>query len=164
MRIYALKTAPAFEAALLTGLRLAGPTTPYLEPIGEFARSLGTAFQILNDLGDWQPDRHNKLIAAGDVLGGRPTVLSALALEGLTGKSRRRLEGLAATVPASDDTVHEIGQLYRAAGVFDKAGALIRQYELAAREVAKQLNPPELRRLLEYLIEMVLSAGARPND
>ena len=29
---------------------------------------------FLNDLKDWQPDRHNKLLAGGDVFGGRPTV------------------------------------------------------------------------------------------
>ena len=32
LKIYALKTAPAFEAALAIGLRLAGPTEPPLPP------------------------------------------------------------------------------------------------------------------------------------
>src|SRR5438067_12533477 len=32
---------------------------------------LGVAFQILNDLCDWQGDRHNKLAAAGQVAAGR---------------------------------------------------------------------------------------------
>jgi geranylgeranyl diphosphate synthase, type II len=156
LRIYALKTAPAFEAALLTGLRLAGPTEAYLEPIGKFARSLGTAFQIINDLGDWQPDRHNKLVAAGDVIGGRPTLLWALARESLSGKDLKRLEALAEDVPATEETVRQIGRLYRQAGVFDKAGDFVRQCELSAREVAEKLDPPELRRLLVYLIETVL--------
>jgi geranylgeranyl diphosphate synthase type II len=156
LRIYALKTAPAFEAALLTGLRLAGPTDSYREPIGQFARALGTAFQILNDLGDWQPDRHNKLVAAGDVSGGRPTVLWALALEGLSEKSRERLETLAATVPATEETIREVELLYREAGVFDKAADLVGQYESSAQEIAEKLEPAELRRLLEYLIETVL--------
>jgi geranylgeranyl diphosphate synthase, type II len=160
LRIYALKTAPAFEAALLTGLRMAGPTHTYLEPIGQFARSLGTAFQIINDLADWQPDRHNKLVAAGDVIGGRPTLLWALARESLSGKDLKRLEALAAAVPATDETVRQIGRLYRQAGVFDKAGDFIRQCEMSAREVAEKLDPPELRRLLGYLIEMVLKRPA----
>ncbi|HEV2970241.1 MAG TPA: polyprenyl synthetase family protein [Pirellulales bacterium] len=164
LRIYALKTAPAFEAALLTGLRLAGPTESYRGPIGEFARSLGTAFQILNDLGDWQPDRHNKLVAAGDVTGGRPTVLWALALEGLSIKSRRRLETLTEAIPATEETVGQIAGLYREAGVFDKAGELIREYESSARKVAEQLEPSELRRLLEYLIETVLKRSPLPPE
>ncbi len=91
LKIYALKTAPAFEAALYTGVRLAGPANELIEPIGQFARNLGIAFQIINDLNDWLGDRHNKLSAAGDVIGGRPTVLWALALEGLSPEKRARV-------------------------------------------------------------------------
>ena len=99
LRIYALKTAPAFEAALHTGLRLAGPTEHYLQPIAQFARDLGIAFQIINDLNDWIGDNHNKLRAAGDVIGGRPTLQWALALEGLATDKCSRLEKLAGEVP-----------------------------------------------------------------
>ncbi len=99
LKIYALKTAPAFEAALFSGLRLAGPADKYVEPIKQFARNLGVAFQILNDLNDWDGDDHNKLLAGGDVLGGRPTVLWALALEGLNDDRREELRRLVASEP-----------------------------------------------------------------
>ncbi len=95
INIYALKTAPAFGAALYMGARLAGPAEKYAEPMNQFARHLGVAFQIINDLNDWLGDDHNKLAAAGDIIGGRPTVLWALALEGLEPHSRARLELLA---------------------------------------------------------------------
>ena len=72
---------------LFSGVRLAGPADAYAEPIKQFARNLGVAFQILNDLNDWQGDDHNKLSAGGDILGGRPTVLWALALESLPPES-----------------------------------------------------------------------------
>ena len=51
LKIYALKTAPAFGAALYAGARLAGDATLYAEPLAQFAKHLGVAFQILNDLG-----------------------------------------------------------------------------------------------------------------
>jgi len=156
LRIYELKTAPAFEAALLTGLRLAGPIDDYLEPIGRFARALGTAFQIVNDLGDWQPQSHNKRIAGGDIIGGRPTLLWALALEALKGKARKELEALVADGPTGEDSVRRIRELYLEAKVFDKAGELIEQCEVSAREVADTLKPLELRRLLLNLIAIVL--------
>ncbi len=164
LHIYALKTAPAFEAALLTGLRLAGPTDQYLEPISEFSRSLGVAFQILNDLADWQPDRHNKLVAAGDVAGGRPTVLWALALEGLTGARGMELAKLAAEAPATEESIRQIRRLYREANVFDKAERLIGEYRETARKAATAIEPRELRRLLMYLIEVVLRRPAIPID
>src|SRR5437868_7943518 len=91
LKIYALKTAPAFEAALYTGARLAGSAEKYVEPIKQFARNLGVAFQILNDLNDWEGDDFNKLAAGGDALGGRPTVLWALALEGLSSANQEEL-------------------------------------------------------------------------
>ena len=69
LAIYALKTSPAFEAALYCGARLAGPVDDYGEPLRQFARHLGVAFQILNDLNDWHGDSYNKLSAGSDALG-----------------------------------------------------------------------------------------------
>ncbi len=158
--IYALKTAPAFDAALLTGLRLAAPIEPYVKLIGEFARNLGVAFQIRNDLGDWETDDHNRLIATGDVLGGRPTLLWALACEGLDAADRARLDALAARQPTTESTVRQIGRLYHAAEVFDKAERLVAEYEEQARAVAAAIEPAQLRRLLRYLIDVVLRPRA----
>ncbi len=162
LKIYALKTAPAFEAAILAGIRLAGPTEPYQEPIKTFARNLGVAFQILNDLNDWRGDRNNKLSHGGDILGGRPTVLWALALEGLASQQQAELQELIEDqrIPA-DERIGRVRQLYLTADVFDKARRLIDKHEQRAADVANQLQPPELQRLFRYLIEAVLE---RPDD
>jgi geranylgeranyl pyrophosphate synthase len=71
LQIYALKTSPAFEAALYAGLRMAGPVGQYEEMIPAFSRHLGVGFQILNDLKDWQGDQNNKLVAGQDALSAR---------------------------------------------------------------------------------------------
>src|SRR5262249_39991688 len=76
LNIYALKTAPAFEAALYCGARLAGPAGRYDEAITQLAMHLGIGFQILNDLQDWRGDDFNKLTLGGDVLPPRPTAPS----------------------------------------------------------------------------------------
>jgi geranylgeranyl pyrophosphate synthase len=157
LKIYALKTAPAFEAALFAGLRLAGPIDQYLEPITQFARNLGVAFQILNDLGDWRGDEHNKLVAAGDVLGGRPTVLWALALEGLNENRRQELVTLVAGNRVTDATVARVRQLYHEGGVFEKASRLVDKYCQRAEAIADEIKPVELRELLYYLIDTVLA-------
>ena len=95
LKIYALKTSPAFEAALTCGIRMAGDVTPYVEAIRTFSRNLGVAFQILNDLNDWIGDTNNKLSLGSDVVGGRPTLLWALALQGLDASDQQRLLELA---------------------------------------------------------------------
>lgn len=161
LKIYALKTSPAFEAAILTGLRLAGPLDGYVEPVKLFARNLGVAFQILNDLGDWQGDSHNKLAAGGDVLGGRPTVLWALALETLRERDRDELLGLANDLSISaEKKIQRVRQLYHEAGVFEKAMRLVEKHQERAEAIADEIQPEELRRLFYYLIDSVLERPA----
>ena len=155
LKIYALKTAPAFEAALYAGVRLAGKADGYSEAVGQFARNLGVAFQILNDLKDWQPDSDNKLTSGGDVLGGRPTVLWALALEALGEPDRQRLE-LLLSQPADASTISLVRSLYESAGVFEKASRLVEKYRERAEAVADEVQPDDFRRLLYYLIDTVL--------
>jgi len=157
LKIYALKTSPAFEAALYTGARLAGDVADYREPIRNFSRHVGVAFQILNDLKDWRGDDDNKLSAGGDVLGGRPTVLWALALEGLNDCDRAELERIATDeqIPV-EKRIRRVRQLYHEADVFEKAEALVDKYQDRAEEIADDIEPDELRRLLYYLIDTVL--------
>lgn len=163
LKIYALKTSPAFEAAILTGLRLAGPLDGYVEPVKLFARNLGVAFQILNDLGDWQGDSHNKLSAGGDVLGGRPTVLWALALESLSEKNRAELLSLAADSSiTAERKITRVRQLYTEAGVFHKAMKLVDKHQQRAEAIADEIEPEELRRLFYYLIDSVLDRPEAP--
>jgi geranylgeranyl pyrophosphate synthase len=165
LKIYALKTAPAFEAALYCGLRLAGPMDNYAEPVARLARHLGIGFQILNDLQDWRGDDFNKLTLGGDVLGGRPTVLWALALEGLESEERRELEHLVATGEATPAVFAQIRNLFEQAGAFTKALVLVEEHRREAQEVADSLSPMALRQLAHHLIATVLeppAATARP--
>ena len=145
LKIYALKTAPAFEAALYCGLRLAGPADKYAEPVAQLAKHFGIAFQILNDLQDWQGDDFNKLTLGGDVLGGRPTVLWALALEGLSDANRRELEQLVAEGEATPAVFKQIRALFQQAGAFAKALKLVDEHRQKAVRVANNLAPEALR-------------------
>ncbi|MCU0873672.1 MAG: polyprenyl synthetase family protein [Pirellulaceae bacterium] len=163
LAIYALKTSPAFEAALYCGARLAGPVDDYGEPLRQFARHLGVAFQILNDLNDWHGDSYNKLLAGSDALGGRPTVLWALALEGLArGEQEELLDLVNEDRQPVAERLERTRQLYQQAGVFEKAYALVDKYQERAAAFADTVAPAELRRLLHYLIETVLEHSAGP--
>ena len=162
LKIYALKTAPAFEAALLAGLRLAGPLDAYRKPIRQFARHLGVAFQILNDLKDWSGDEDNKLASGTDILGGRPTVLWALALETLSEEEQSKLFAFLDEEPANEILLSRIGSLYREADVFHKASQLVDKYQQRAEEIVGQMEIESFRRLLYYLIETVLDRGSTP--
>ncbi len=164
LKVYALKTSPAFEAALYSGIRLAGDASKYAESIRTFCRNLGVAFQILNDLGDWNGDSDNKLSAGGDVLGGRPTVLWALALASLDEAGQAEL---LSTV--TDDCpltplqrIAKVRGLYNASGAFDAASRLVDKHQARAEEVADEIDSEPLRRLLYFLVDTVLERPSEP--
>jgi geranylgeranyl pyrophosphate synthase len=158
MKIYALKTSPAFEAALYSGIRLAGPADQYEKMITDFGRHLGVAFQILNDFKDWQGDSDNKMIAGQDTLAGRPTLLLALALEGLTGGDREELLAIVqGEHPRRDENLlPRVRHLYDKADVFAKAEKLVEKYRARAEAIADEVEPTALRELLYYLVDTVL--------
>lgn len=159
LKIYALKTAPAFEAALYAGARLAGDATPYEKPFADFSRNLGVAFQILNDLQDWEGDDDNKLLAGQDVLSARPTLLLALALEAANPAERSELLHITATPTGSDRLaqLERVRTIYQRHRVFEKAEQMIDKFRARAEAIADDVEPVELRELLYYLVDTVLS-------
>jgi geranylgeranyl pyrophosphate synthase len=157
LKIYALKTAPAFEAALATGLRLAGPVETLLQPAAQFARHLGVGFQVLNDLDDWQAEPSNKRATGTDVLGGRPTVLWAMAMESLDPAQRRHLEELVARPPAeAASTLESVRALYHRAGVYQQARELVAKHRQRAHALAESVQPAPLTHLMHYLTDIIL--------
>jgi geranylgeranyl diphosphate synthase, type II len=165
LEIYALKTSPAFEAALLSGIRCAGSLENLIEPLRHFCRHLGIAFQILNDLKDWRTDQDNKLGLGLDALGGRPTVLWALALAGLSPDLREELLALIDSETDSSEKISRVRELYQIAGVFDKAALLVREHQAQAEGIAREISPQSLQQLLHYLVEIVLDqSSALPAD
>jgi geranylgeranyl pyrophosphate synthase len=156
LKIYALKTAPAFEAALYSGLRLAGPADKYEKIVTEFSRHLGVAFQILNDLKDWEGDDDNKLLAGQDVLSARPTLLLAMALEAAGSAECEQLLSILSQSDRDAATIERVRQIFDRCEVFNKTEKLVEKYRARAEAVADQTEPTELRELLYFLVDNVL--------
>ncbi len=167
LRIYALKTSPAFEAALYAGVRLAGPGDAYEKMIGEFAKNLGIAFQILNDLGDFDTNSENKVVAGQDVLAGRPTVLLAMALETATPAQKEEILGLLRRARKGDSSfqlVERIHQLYQLNEVFNKGQKLVEKFRARAEAIADEVDSEDFRRLLYFLVDSVLEKFEAPQQ
>ena len=166
LKVYALKTSPAFEAALYSGVRLAGAAEQYEKLVADFSRNVGVAFQILNDLKDWAGDEDNKLVAGQDVLAARPTLLLALALEGSPPARREELLHLVREARAAgadaEAVVRRVRDLYFAADVFAKADKLVDKFRAKAEALADGVEPPEFREFLYYLVDTVLEKGELP--
>lgn len=157
LQIYALKTSPAFEAALFAGIRMAGPADEYKEMIPAFCRHLGVGFQILNDLKDWRGDSNNKLVSGQDAEALRPTVLLALAIDAADDDQRAELKTILEMPPADEFRAPRLKRLYEDTGVFDKADALVEKSRARAEALADDTANEDLRHLLYFLVDTVLA-------
>lgn len=157
LKIYALKTSPAFEAALFAGLRMGGSVERYAEMIPAFCRHLGVGFQILNDFKDWRGDDDNKLVAGQDAMALRPTLLLALALEAADGQQRSELERIVTGHGEDSFRIGRLRRIYEDCGVFEKAQGLVDKSRARAEGLADDVEPEELRQLLYFLVDTVLA-------
>jgi len=167
LAIYGLKTSPAFEAAVAMGIRLAGVQPAEVGAIAEYALRVGTGFQVLNDLKDWSGDLENDRREAGDLLGGRPTVMWALALERLDDADvvqlrslARAAGGLAVDDPAVGAALAVAKRLYAKAGVFERAAAVVAEQRRLAAAAAATCRRPRLREVLEFLLDLAVPEHA----
>lgn len=133
LKVYALKTAPAFEAALACGVILGGRDPGAMAELNAYCRDVGVAFQLKNDLAGWRED-----LAAG-----RPTYLSAVG----------DMAQPSSTLLAAD--VEAVGQRWEAEGVFAKARQLAESLRERARERAAAFEPAALRDLCDALVDWI---------
>lgn len=167
LEIYGLKTSPAFEAAVAMGIRLAGLQPSDALSVSQYALHVGTGFQVLNDLKDWQGDLENDRRVAGDILGGRPTVMWALAIENLNELGRLELlelrkacSGEESSVHKAYSPVHTARRLYGQAGVFKKAAQIVEVERQLAADAIKDCQYLRLREVLEFLLDLAVPQQA----
>ncbi|MFM9024023.1 MAG: polyprenyl synthetase family protein, partial [Planctomycetaceae bacterium] len=165
LEMYGLKTSPAFEAAVAIGIRMAGVDPAAAGSIDRYALHVGTGFQVLNDLKDWSGDVENDRRAAGDLLGGRPTLLWALAAERLPATDLERLRTMAVTAgrPDADEAtvagcLAEARRLYGEADVFARAAAIAADQRSRAVAALAACRLRRLREVLEFLLDLAVPA------
>ena len=156
LSVYALKTVPAFEVALYAGVRMADTRQLPADVIRSFCRSVGVAYQILNDLDDWEPDHQNKLVAGQDALAARPTILQAFAVDAGKGAQDRRLLDLIGVQAPDESVVAQLHDLYAERGVFAKAQRLVQKYRSRAVDRADAVEPPVMGDLMRFIVDVLL--------
>ena len=156
LRIYALKTAPAFEVSLYAGMRAVGPAR-FVEETRRFCRHLGVAYQALNDLKDWQEESHDKVVVGQDALASRPTILRAFANRSLTTELRGQLAQAQEPGAPQSAALAAFRGVYEATGAFDKVRKLVRKERERAEVEAAKVESAALRDLLFFVSDVMLS-------
>jgi len=167
LQIYSLKTSPAFEAALYAGLRMAGHPLAKTDLVPQFCRHVGVAFQVLNDLKDWNGDTDNKLVAGQDALALRPTVLLALALKDANEQQKAELKQILSESPTSggpsnQQRIDRLREIFRACDVFEKAEVFVERSREKAEALVAEIEDIQIRDLLQFFIETVLAKDLPP--
>jgi len=165
LQIYSLKTSPAFQAALYAGLRLAKHPLAETDLIAHYCRHAGVAFQVLNDLKDWQTDSENKVVSGQDAASMRPTVLLALALKHCSDDQRQQLQQML-TVPDLDgdagQRAAQLQKIYEDLDVFERAEVLVERSRERAEELLEQIEDSRIRDLLRFFTETILAPELPP--
>ena len=148
--IYALKTAPAFEAAFYAGIRSVRPLDDLSKPLKQYCKYLGIAYQVKNDLADLELEQKNRTPADLARALQRPTLLRTFA----HGEDLEKLEksSLDAIIK-----VTELRELYEQKGVFEKANDYLEQCEKRAMTACESLQHEELKELMKLVLAVVLS-------
>ena len=159
LTIYAMKTSPAFEAALYAGLRMAGAKID-LATLRRFSTFLGEAFQIQNDLDDWQEDDNKKRHRGLDALAGRPTILRAFVADGPYAQALSELAGRDGQFSRAQ-LVERVREIYSRSGTFAKAEQLLQKLRARAIDAAGGFSSADLQELMRFLVRMVLRNSAQ---
>ena len=157
LAIYARKTSAAFAVALQAGAIAAGDIDRHADLFRPFARALGVAYQVRNDLDDWRVDTHEKRVAGQDGIARRPTILRAFALQALGHEPELAILNRAAGEGDGVEVVNALRHFYEEAGAFAKAEDLLCRYRGRAHDLAANASPPRLAQYLTFLVDLLLS-------
>ncbi len=117
--MYTLKTTRyTFEAPLVLGALLAGAEADALAELSRLIEPVGLAFQIQNDLVEYQKFKGVNRLQQTDLLEGKKTLLLRTAYDQLGDLDRSFLQLCLGTSTSNDTSVNKIEQL------IDKSGAV----------------------------------------
>ncbi|MET0518280.1 MAG: octaprenyl diphosphate synthase [Burkholderiaceae bacterium] len=155
LRVIRYKTAKLFEASARLGAVLAGATPVIEDACAGYGRALGTAFQLIDDVLDYEGDTHELGKNVGDDLReGKCTLPLLIAMERGTPDQRAVIRH--AIEHGELERLGEIVQIVRATGALEATREAARAEAKLARECLDQLPLNKWREsLLEFAAQSV---------
>jgi len=155
LRVIRFKTAKLFEASARLGAVLAGASHELEEACADYGRSLGTAFQLVDDLLDYEGDTHSLGKNVGDDLReGKPTLPLLVAMS--RSNADERLLMRHAIEHGEPDRLDEILAIVRRTGALEATRDAARAESDKARGALSTLpDTPARKALLELCARSV---------
>ena len=158
MRMIELKTAALLAGSAIIGALLAGASDHDCQHLYNFAREVGLAFQLQDDLLDSYGDERLGKKIGGDILEGKKTILMIEAFSRASEEQREILRTTHLRKDLSDaEKISKIKALYDELGVPERVEQQIAQKFQKALSILDTLEVPmertvELRRYAENLV------------
>jgi octaprenyl-diphosphate synthase len=147
LRVIRFKTAKLFEASARLGAVLAGANRELEESCADFGRSLGTAFQLVDDLLDYEGNSDELGKNVGDDLReGKPTLPLLVAMERASEPARALIRH--AIEDGALQKLPEILAIVRETGALDATREAAQREADKARSVLQALPPSRARTAL----------------
>ena len=147
LRVIRYKTAKLFEASARLGAVLADATQPVEEACADYGRSLGTAFQLVDDLLDYEGDTHALGKNVGDDLReGKPTLPLLVAMSRSTDDERSLIRH--AIEHGEPDRLDDILAIVRRTGALEATRDAARAEADKARNALSALPDSSARKAL----------------
>jgi octaprenyl-diphosphate synthase len=155
LRVIRYKTAKLFEASARLGAVLAGASTPVESACADFGRHLGTAFQLVDDLLDYEGSTTELGKNVGDDLReGKPTLPLLLAMQ--RGSQAQRETIRHAIEHGEVDRLQEIVQIVKDTGAIEGTREAAREEAGRAEACLDALPPSPYREgLLELCVRSI---------
>ncbi|TAJ11594.1 DUF116 domain-containing protein [Marinilabiliaceae bacterium JC017] len=148
LKIFSNKTSPAFEVALLFGAVVAGGDKALMEIIRNYSRALGIAYQIKDDLEDFNADIGSNSF---NIL--QPSLITAIINE----RDPLLMQDCLERTRKGDETVAaELSQLTQTKEAVQEAEKLLEDYKQKALNTLKELNNPAMKILLIRLLNKII--------
>ena len=150
IEIFKRKTAPAFDVALRLGAIAANRHDDCAEVIGAYSSALGVAYQIRDDLSDFDGTGDSD-----DLANLRPSLLLAIARDRATGSDRQYLDDLWSGRETADPT--RLAALCRGLKADERCEHLLESYKEEAVRSLAALENPSLKGLLRRTLGKIFN-------
>lgn len=153
------KTAALFAAAAEVGAVVAKADDAIIKAMNDYGQGLGIAFQIADDVLDYQGNLETMGKNSGDDFReGKITLPVVMALENATSEERSFWERTLVELKQNDFDFSHAQDILNKYGCLDKSLAMARDYAVQAQQALNVLPPSELRDILQ---EIALYAVSR---
>ena len=145
--IFKQKTAPAFEVALSFGAVLAGRKDIIETVIKRFSTALGIAYQVRDDMDDFNSDP-----TSGDIAALRPSVMMALLWQKSNEDEQEYLRCLCTKETDITSNLQQIKSLFDKYNIAAEARSLLETYKTQAMQCLVAIDSPALKAFLRRII------------